>query len=110
MLLVLHLRRRPHDGAKVVVVDALLVGHHELAPPVFARLALELVLVDGRGRVEVGEVLVQVLEDLVVDLGQAQLGAGDFFEDGPVCLEVLDGCGGGRTSELVLGGFVSVGF
>jgi hypothetical protein len=31
-----------------------------------------------------------VLVDFVVELGQAQLGAGHFLEDVPVCLHVLD--------------------
>ena len=60
------------DGAKAVVVHLLLISHAELAPPLLASLALHLILVDGCGGVELGEVALEVLVDLIIDLGQAQ--------------------------------------
>lgn len=81
----------PHYGAKVVVVDLLLICHHEVAPPLLAGLALHFVLVDGGGRVELGEVGLQVLVDLVIHLCETQRRALDFLENSPVCGHVLHG-------------------
>lgn len=86
---VLRLRVRAHHGAKVVVVHQLLIDHHEVAPPLLALLALHLVLVDGLGRVEVGEVPLEVLVDVIVHPGEAQGRALDTFKDRPVGLQVL---------------------
>lgn len=90
VLLVLGLGVVADHGAEIVVVNLLLVGHQELAPPILALLALHLVLVDSGGRVELGEVGLEVLVDFVVDLGQAEGRALDHLEDGPVGLHVLD--------------------
>lgn len=79
MLFVLKLGVRSHNSSEVVVVNRLLVNHHELPPPVLAALALHLALVDRRGWVEVGEVPLQVLVDLVIVLGQTQQGALDLL-------------------------------
>lgn len=98
LLAVLGLGGGPQQSAKVVVVNLLVVGHHKGAPPLLARLALHLVLVDGLGGVELGEVPLEVLEDVVVHLGQAQLGAGHLFENGPVRRHLLNGLDG----ELLL--------
>lgn len=101
VLLIFNLRTRAQDGAKVVVVDPLVVGHHEFPPPLLSRLALHLILVDGSGGVEVGEILLQVLVDLIVVLGQPQRRALDFAENGPVRLKVLDSWKPGRlVSEI----------
>lgn len=62
----------PHHGAKVVVLNLRLVCIDEVPPPFFARLALHLVLVDGGLGVEIGELLFEVFEDLVVHFGQTQ--------------------------------------
>lgn len=80
------------DGSEAVVVDPVVVDHHELAPALLADGALHLVFYYGLGGIEVWEVLDEVLEDLVVDLGQAEGAALDLLEDGPIRLEVLDGC------------------
>jgi len=80
------------NGAETVVVDLVLVHHHKLTPPLLALNTLHLVLHDGLVRVEVGEVLDEVVVDVVVDFGQAEGAALDLFEDGPVRFEVLDGC------------------
>ena len=100
LLAVLELWVGAQDGAKVVVVDLFLVGHHEVAPLLLALLALHLVLVDCLGGVEVGEVALQVLEDVVVHLGEAQVGALDLFEDGPVRLHLDDGLDGELLLDL----------
>lgn len=94
MLCVLVLGVGSQYGAETVVVDLVLVGHHELAPPLLPLGALHLVLDNGLGRVEVRKVLAKVFVDVVVYLGQAQGAALDLLEDGPVGLEVLDGCDG----------------
>lgn len=79
--------------AEAVIVDLLLVSHHEVPPALLAPGALHLVFVYGLGGVELGKVLAEVLVDVIVDLGQAK-GAGlDLLEDGPVRLEVTDRCG-----------------
>lgn len=90
VLLVLRLRVVPNHGAEIVVVHPLLVRHHELAPPLLAGLALHLVLVDRSGGIEFGESLLEVLVDFIIDLSQSETGALDSFENGPVCLHVLD--------------------
>jgi hypothetical protein len=82
----------PDNGAVIEVVHLLVVGHDKLAPLLFARLALHLLLVDCGFRVEIGKVLLEVFVDLIVELGQPQLGAGYFLEDLPVCLDVLYNC------------------
>ena len=83
---------RTQHGAEVVVLDGLLVLVDEVAPSLLAGLALHLVLVDCSGGIEVGELLLEVLVDLVVLLGEAQGRALDLLEDVPVCLHVLDNC------------------
>ena len=90
VLLVFNLGTRAQDGAKVVVVDPLVVGHHKLPPPLLSGLALHLILVDGSGGVEVGEILLQMLVDVVIVFGQAQGRALDLGQDRPVCFEMLD--------------------
>jgi hypothetical protein len=77
-------------GAKVVVIDLVLIRHHKFAPPLLALGALHYVLVNGGGGVELGEVFLQVLKDVVVQLGQTQGGALYSFEDRPVCLHMLN--------------------
>lgn len=81
LLAVLKLGVRAQHGAKVVIVDCLLIRHHEVAPPLLARLALHDVLVDRLGGVELGEVALQVLVDLLVESGQTKRRALDFLED-----------------------------
>lgn len=78
-------------GTEAVVVDLVLVGHHELTPPLLSLGALHFVLDDGLGGVELGEVFAEMFVNIVIYLGQAQCAALDFFENGPVGLEVLDG-------------------
>lgn len=92
LLCVVCLRASPHHGAEVEVLHLLLVLVDEVAPPLLAGLALHLVLVYGGGCVEVGELLLEVLVDLIVNLGEAQSRALDLFEDVPVRLHVLDNC------------------
>lgn len=94
ILIILVLRVRPDDCAEVEVVNRLLVLHHPVAPLLLAGLALHVILDEVRRGVEVGEFFLEVCVDLVVHLGQAELRAGDLFEDGPVCHEVFDGCSG----------------
>jgi hypothetical protein len=89
-LSVLELGVGAQDSAEAVVGNLLLIGHHKVPPPGLAFLALHLILVDGLGRVEFGEVLLQVLEDLVVEFSEAQCRALDLLEDGPVGLQVLN--------------------
>lgn len=101
VLLIIHLGAISNHGAKVVVVHLLLIRHQELAPSLLAGLALHRVLVDGGTGVELGEVGLEMLVDFVVDLGQAEAGALDSFEDGPVCLHVLDDL---RGISIVVGG------
>lgn len=91
MLCVLVLGVGTQYGAETVIVDGVLVHHHELSPPLLAFGTLHLILYDGLGRVEVGKLLDEVVEDVVVDLGQTEGAALDLLEDGPVRLEVLDG-------------------
>lgn len=92
ILAVLELGVCPDDGAVVVVIDPLLVGVDELAPSLLALLALHLVLVNCCLWVELGKVLLEVFVDLIVELGEAELGAGDLLEDFPICLDVLYDC------------------
>jgi len=93
LLAILELGVCPQHGAKVVVVHLLLVLHHELTPPLLALGALHLVLIDRGGGVKLGELLLQVLVDVVVQLGQAEAGPAHFLKDRPVGFHVLDGCG-----------------
>lgn len=92
VLVILVLGVRPDNRAKVEVVNRLLILHHPVAPLLLAGLALHLVLVDCRRRVEIGELFLEVCVDLVVHLGQPQLRARHLFEDCPVCHQVFDGC------------------
>jgi hypothetical protein len=92
VLTILKLGVGPNNGAVVEVVHLLIVGHDELAPSLFARFTLHLLLVNCGFRVEVGELLLEVFVDLIIELGEAQLGAGHFLEDLPVCLDVLYNC------------------
>lgn len=92
VLCVLFLGIGSQDGTEAVIVDLLVVGHQELAPPLLALGALQLVLYYRLGWIEFGEVFHEVFVDFVVDLGQAQGAALDLLEDGPVGFEVLDGC------------------
>jgi hypothetical protein len=92
VLAVLKGRVGTQQCAEVVVVDLVLVLVDKVSPAVLACLALHLVLVDGRLGIVVGEFLLEVLVDFVVDLGQTQLGTGDLFENGPVGGHVLNSC------------------
>lgn len=94
MLCVLVLGVGAQYGAETVVVDLVLVGHHEFAPPLLSLRALHLVLDYGLGGIEFRKVLAEVFVDIVVYFGQAQGAALDLLEDSPVGLEVLDGCNG----------------
>lgn len=71
VLAVLKGRIGTQQCAKVVVIDLVLVLVDKVSPAVLSCLALHLVLIDGRLGVVVGELLLEVLVDLVVDLGQA---------------------------------------
>lgn len=102
VLLILLISAVANDCAKVVVLDLLLELVDPFAPLLLAGLALHGVLVDGGGGVEVGELLHEGLVDLVVHLGQAQLGALDLLEDGPVGHEVLDSCWVGELALVVV--------
>lgn len=90
VLVVFGIRAGANDGAEVVVLN-LLPLVHPVAPLLLARLALHVVLDKGSSRVEVRERLHEGLVDLVVLLGQAQLGALDLLQNSPVCHEVFDG-------------------
>lgn len=83
------------QGAEVEVVDLLLVHGDELAPSLFALLTLHLVLVDGLAHIDLGKVLLEVLVDLVIVLGETELGTLDRLEDLPVRLHLLNGCPAG---------------
>ena len=107
MLCVLLLGARAQHGAEAVVVDLVLVGHHEVTPPLLSLGALHLGLVYRLGRVELGEVLEKVFVDVVVHLGQAKAASLDLFEDGPVGFEVLDGCDE-KVSDNVRGDALSI--
>lgn len=91
-MVVLGLGACAEHGAEVVVLDLVLVLADELAPPLLALLALHLILVQCGGGVELGEVLLKVFVDFIVDLRQSQFGTWDFFKDLPVCLHVLHNC------------------
>lgn len=90
ILPILRLGVHSQHSTEVIIIDLLLIRHHELAPSLFAGFALHLVLVDGLGDVELGEVGLEMLVDLIVNFCQAQLRALDFLEDGPVGGHVLD--------------------
>jgi hypothetical protein len=90
LLGVVGLVARTEHGAEVEVLDLLLVLVDEVAPLLLSGLALHLILVYGGRGIEVGELLLEVLVDFVVELGQAKLGARHFLEDVPVCLHVLN--------------------
>jgi len=92
VLAVLGLCVRAHHGAEVVVLHPRVVFHDEVAPSLLPRLALHLILDNRSCRVPLGEILLEVFVDLVVDLGEAELGAGDLLEDVPVRLHVLHHC------------------
>lgn len=92
MLCILVLGVSSQYGTEAVVVNLVLVGHHELAPPLLPLGALHLVLDNGLRRVKFGEVFAEVFVNVVIYLGQAQCAALNFLENGPVGLEVLDGC------------------
>jgi hypothetical protein len=89
VLAVFELWIRSNDGAVVVVVHPLLVRVDELPPSLLSFLALHLILVYCGFGVKLGEVFLEVLVDFIVEFGEAQLGARYFFEDLPVCLDVL---------------------
>lgn len=72
VLLILELRTGSQNSSEVIIVNLLVVGHHELPPPLLAGLALHLALIDRRGRVEVRKILLQVLVDIVIVFGQSQ--------------------------------------
>lgn len=59
-------------GAKVVVINLLLICHHELPPPFLARFALHVVFVNCGRRVELGEIFLEVLIYLVVYLSESE--------------------------------------
>ena len=99
-LAVLHVGTGAHHGTKVVVVDALLVGHHELAPSLLASLALHLVLINGLGGVELRKILLEVREDVLVELCQTDFGAWNFLKNSPVDLHVLDDLDGELLLDL----------
>lgn len=92
MFRVLLLRVLSQDRSEAVVVHLLLVGHHKVSPAFLALCALHLVLVYRLRGIVLGEVLLQMLENLVVVFGQAKSASLDSLKDGPVRLEVLDGC------------------
>jgi hypothetical protein len=73
LLTVFYVGARAKQCAKVVVLHLVLVLCDELAPPLLARLALQVVFVQCRCRVKVGKFFLEVFENLVVDLGKAQL-------------------------------------
>lgn len=91
MLVVLEFRVRSYNRAEIVVFDFLLILVHEVAPLLLALLALHLVLIDGLRRVEVGEFLLEMFVDFVVDLRQAQLGARRLLKNRPVRLQMFHG-------------------
>ena len=82
----------PDNRPEVVVVDLLLILVHPVAPFFLAQLALHSILVQRLCGIEVGELLLEVLVDLVVHLGQPQFRPRDFFQDSPVCHQVFHGC------------------
>ena len=90
LLFVLALSIRSQHRAEVVIVDLLLVCHQELPPPLLASLALHLVLVNLRCRVELGEIGLQMCIDLIVELCESECRSADLLEDGPVCGHMLD--------------------
>lgn len=90
ILIILRLWVVPHHRPKVVIIDRLLVLHHEVPPPLLPRLALHLILVDRLGGVELREGLLQVSVDFLVNFGEAEGRAFDFLENGPVGLHVLN--------------------
>lgn len=71
VLAVLKGRVGAQQCAEVVVIDLVLVLVDEVSPALLACLALHLVLIDGGLGVVVGEFLLEVLVDFVVDLGEA---------------------------------------
>lgn len=92
LLTVLRLWIRAYHGAEVVILHLLLVLGDELAPSFLALFALHIILIQRGRRIEFWEILLEVLVDFVVDLGESQLGTGHFLEDLPVCFHVLDNC------------------
>lgn len=92
VLAVLKSRVGAQQGAKVEVVNLLLVLVDEVSPALLACLTLHLILIDRGLGVVVGELLLEVLVDFVVDLGEAKLRARDLLENGPVSGHVLDSC------------------
>lgn len=79
MLCVLFLGVGSQYGTEAVVVDLVLVGHHELAPPFFSLRTLHLVLNNGLSRVEFGEVFAEMFVNVVIYLGEAQCAALNFL-------------------------------
>lgn len=72
---------RSQHRAKVVVVHLVLVHVDEVSPLLFASLALHLIFVDCSLEIKVRELSVEVLEDIIVKLGQAQFGSWELLED-----------------------------
>lgn len=71
LLAILAGRTSPQHRTKIIILDlllALLILLNETPPLLLAGLALHLVLVDGGFHVEVGELAVEVRQDVVVEL------------------------------------------
>jgi hypothetical protein len=101
VLAVLELGVCSDDCAVVVVVNFLLVCHDELAPSLLSVFALHLFLVYCGLGVEIGEVLLEMFVDFIIELSEAQLRAGHLLEDLPVCLDVLDDCATGLAISAI---------
>ena len=73
-----------NNSTKIEIVDLLIIRIDELSPPLLAFLALHFVLIDRLRRVDFRELLLKMLIDIIVHLGQSELRPAHFLEDGPV--------------------------
>ncbi len=72
ILPILPFRVGSYYGAKVVVINLLLICHHELPPPFLAGFALHLVFINCSRRVELGEIFLQMLVYFVIQLSESE--------------------------------------
>lgn len=100
LVAIVRLRVAPEHRAKIEVLNLLFVCVDELAPFLLALLALHLILVYRSGQIELRKFVFEMLVDVVVEFGQAQLRARDFLEYIPVCFHVLDDFDGKLLLDL----------
>lgn len=89
LLAVFELGVRPQHSTEIEVVNLSIVDIAEVAPLLLAGLALHIIFVDSSSQIEIRELLLEVLVNIIIHLGESKLGAGDILEQRPVCHHLL---------------------